>query len=339
MAGKRKNPEDAWLPPRVYRGQYSYIWKPKDNETLKLCPLDAPRSEVWKAYESALKGATAKRTVSQMIDAFFNSTTFARLSVRTKMDYEKYAKTIRKVFGAASPAQVTAVHVQRFVDKMGERSVTQANRHLAFLRRVYSWGPGRGWCPQNHNPCKGIEKQSETARDRYITDEEYQAVYECAEPVVKAAMEISYLCIARKGDVLSAKRNQVWKEGLYIKQGKTGKKQVKEWGERLRRAVFETAPKSDVESMFLLPRPDGSQWTERTFHAAWERAREAAAERFGIETDFTFHDLKAKGLSDFDGTYAEKQVASGHKREGMVHTYDRKVTVVPTVETAVNRRR
>ena len=40
----------------------------------------------------------------------------------------------------------------------------------------------------------------------------------------------------------------------------------------------------------------------------------------GIEP-FTFHDLKAKGVSDFKGN---KQDASGHKTAAQVAVYDRK---------------
>jgi integrase len=47
----------------------------------------------------------------------------------------------------------------------------------------------------------------------------------------------------------------------------------------------------------------------------------------GVEP-FTFHDLKAAGVSDFDG---DKKVASGHKSERMVAVYDRKrKSVKPT---------
>ena len=44
----------------------------------------------------------------------------------------------------------------------------------------------------------------------------------------------------------------------------------------------------------------------------------------GIER-FTFQDLKAKGVSDFDG---DKKKASGHKSEAMVAVYDRKITEI-----------
>ena len=44
----------------------------------------------------------------------------------------------------------------------------------------------------------------------------------------------------------------------------------------------------------------------------------------GIES-FNFHDLKAKGVSDFDGN---KQEASGLKSESLVAVYDRKIKKV-----------
>ncbi len=38
--------------------------------------------------------------------------------------------------------------------------------------------------------------------------------------------------------------------------------------------------------------------------------------------DWTLHDLKAKGVSDFDGN---KHLASGHQTEQMTKIYDRKI--------------
>jgi hypothetical protein len=48
--------------------------------------------------------------------------------------------------------------------------------------------------------------------------------------------------------------------------------------------------------------------------------------------DFTFHDLKAKGISDLDGTLQEKQAISGHKSAGQTARYDRKTKIVDSVE-------
>ncbi|EKI09354.1 putative integrase, partial [Escherichia coli EC96038] len=64
----------------------------------------------------------------------------------------------------------------------------------------------------------------------------------------------------------------------------------------------------------------------------WVEARNHAGKISGILTDFTFHDLKAKGISDYEGSSRDKQLFSGHKTEGQVLIYDRKVKVSPTLD-------
>lgn len=50
-----------------------------------------------------------------------------------------------------------------------------------------------------------------------------------------------------------------------------------------------------------------------------------------LDFDFTFHDLKAKGVSDLEGSLNEKQAISGHKSASQTARYDRKIAIVPTV--------
>jgi len=52
----------------------------------------------------------------------------------------------------------------------------------------------------------------------------------------------------------------------------------------------------------------------------------------GVES-FTFHDLKAKGVSDFDG---DKKAASGHRSEAMVSIYDSKRKFVDATDSINN---
>ncbi|WP_054877764.1 hypothetical protein [Yersinia wautersii] len=55
------------------------------------------------------------------------------------------------------------------------------------------------------------------------------------------------------------------------------------------------------------------------------------ADTEGLDFNFTFHDLKAKGVSDLEGTLSEKQAISGHKNMGQTARYDRKIKIVPVV--------
>ncbi|ECI3855319.1 integrase, partial [Salmonella enterica subsp. enterica] len=45
-----------------------------------------------------------------------------------------------------------------------------------------------------------------------------------------------------------------------------------------------------------------------------------------------FHDIKAKAISDYEGSSRDKQLFSGHRTESQVLTYNRKVKVTPTLD-------
>ncbi len=323
-----RKPENRWMPDGVSPGKSAYELRLPGAGTHRLCDKTCSQAEVWKAYEEYMAIADNKHTVRHLVREFFKSADFNDLSLTTRKDYQKYSKKVLAAFGDMTARNVKPVHVRKFMDIMGDKSPTQANRHKAFLSRVFRWAYERG--KVDLNPCQGVRQFKEKARDRYIEDYEYQAVYDNACVVVKAAMEISYLCMARKGDVVKLHKNQLLQEGIYIQQGKTGKKQIKEWGPRLRQAIHtanEINP--DVFSMFVLHQKNGHPFASASFDQRWRKAIIKAREVTQLPLDFTFHDIKAKGISDFEGTAGEKQFASGHKTERQVQTYDRKVRVVP----------
>ncbi|MGL6000866.1 MAG: hypothetical protein ACRCZ4_01915 [Plesiomonas sp.] len=49
--------------------------------------------------------------------------------------------------------------------------------------------------------------------------------------------------------------------------------------------------------------------------------------------DFTFHDIKAKAISDVAGSSRDKKRISGHKTEAKVAAYDRSIEIVPAVDS------
>jgi site-specific recombinase XerC len=329
---RTRNKDDQWMPPRVYKGRSAYEFKPKEGGTVRLCDIDATKSKVWQEFEKQVELTKTNGTVKHMIADFMHSADFRDLSPTTQSDYTKYSKKVIKAFGAMQSNNVQPKHVRQFMDILGQKSPTQANRHKAFLSRAYRWAFERGKVSQN--PCTGVRQFKETPRDRYIEDHEYQIVFDHACSVVKAAMEISYLCMARKADVIKLHKSQLLEQGIYIRQGKTGKKQIKEWGPRLRAAVtFAKAEPGRVESMYVLQQKNGSPFALASFDQRWRKTIIKARQASGLPLDFTFHDLKAKGMSDFKGTAQEKQFASGHKNIAQVATYDRLVPVVPTVES------
>lgn len=126
-------------------------------------------------------------------------------------------------------------------------------------------------------------------------------------------MELAYLCCARQGDILEMKKGQLIDRGILIQQSKTAVSQIKAWTDRLRAAI-DLAGKlplsSGMVSIFVLHQQSGSRYTRDSFNAHW---------------------MKAKGISDLEGTLSDKQAISGHKNATQTARYDRKIAVVPVV--------
>ncbi|VUS79520.1 hypothetical protein SPARK1531C2_02956 [Klebsiella grimontii] len=215
------------------------------------------------------------------------------------------------------------------MDKRGMESKTQANHELASLSRVYGWGFERGYVKRN--PCKGVRKFTSKARTVYITDEQYSAIYMEASPALRVAMEISYLCAARLGDVLDLRWSEVMDVGLFIQQNKTGTKQIKEWSPRLRSAIQLARNTFGTDDGFVITTSKGGKVITKTLNNWWNDAKRAAEQKSGMPFGCNFHDIKAKGISDYEGSTRDKQLFSGHKTEGQVLVYDRKVKITPTL--------
>ncbi len=128
MAGKRKNPADNWMPPRVYQGKAAYEFRNKDNKAIRLCALDAPRSAVWLAYEKAVGDEKERNTFQALTEQFMTSPDFMDLAVETRKDYTKYSGKVLPVFGKIDPDKIKPEHIRRYMDQRGLSSRTQANR-------------------------------------------------------------------------------------------------------------------------------------------------------------------------------------------------------------------
>lgn len=333
MGRKRTNPADNWMPPRTCRGRSAFEFKPKNGGTIRLCGFDSSPAQVWAAYEALINDKKDENLFEGLVEKFFNSGDFMELAKETQKDYRKYSVKVMPVFGAVQPDNIRPEHIRKYMDKRGVKSRTQANREKAFISRVFRWGYERGMV--NMNPCKGVKQFKEQARTTYIFDKQYEALYSVAPTVVKVAMELAYLCVARQADVLSMKKMQLLENGIMIQQSKTGVAQIKAWGPRLKAAIAlaGTLPiNAGMSSIFVLHQASGAGYTRDGFNSRWMKAKQEAKEKFPeLDFNFTFHDLKAKGISDLEGSLSDKQAISGHKSASQTARYDRKIAIVPAV--------
>lgn len=332
MGRPRKDPKDNRLPPRVRPNKYSYVWKPKGTtHSVTLAPIaGTSMSKLWQRYEEEKAKRHDVMTVSKLWNTFLESPAFTDLAPRTQKDYRQQQKALLAVFGKMRADDVRIEQVRIFMDKRGLESKTQANHELASLSRVYGWGFERGYV--KGNPCKGVRKFTAEARTVYITDEQYAAIYLEAIPGLQVAMEISYLCAARLGDVLELRWNEVMGKGIYIEQNKTGTKQIKEWSPRLKSAVQLARNTFGTSGEFVITTSKGGKVTAKTLNNWWNDAKRTAEQKAGAPFGCTFHDIKAKGISDYEGSSRDKQLFSGHKTESQVLIYDRKTKITPTLD-------
>jgi integrase len=116
---------------------------------------------------------------------------------------------------------------------------------------------------------------------------------------------------------------------VHVRRRKGSRDNLTTWTPRLRAAIAEAKnlvlPAAVPIDPAIVRGQMGGRLTESGFQTTWQRLMTAAIEKGVIEERFTFHDLKAKGVSDSSG---DKQAASGHKTAAMVKVYDRKLTQV-----------
>ncbi len=335
MAPRKRINGPDWLPTRCYVGKAAYEYRPKAGGCVRLAPLTAHQSVVMAQYHEAVSIHSEKTgDFSQLVREYFAGANYKRLATRTKLDYADYAAKVLLVFGRTNRHRIKPPHIRKYMDIRAEKALTQANREHSFMSAVFSWAYENG--KVKINPCKGVRKFNEPHRDRYIEDWEYNAVLTEAKAkwvLLAAAMEISYCCAARQADVWSLERNQLRKEGIYIEQGKTGAKQIKEWNPRLKAAVDLALSVQEVMSFrYVFCDKSGNHPAQGTLRNWYGKARaQAKLNHVGVWLpNFTFHDIKAKSISDFDGD--NKKNFSGHKTEEQAQNYDRKVKVTPTLE-------
>lgn len=324
----RPRKEKDNLPKYIYKGKSAYEYR-KGGDYINLGKLDMPMSELWARYEEIQR--KERDTLEALVDKFLDSPFFLEKPKETQQSYRQCSKKILATFGHRHPDTLSPVLVRKYMDMRGKNAKVRANREKAFLSTVYQWGIERGYAKTN--PCTGVKNFKEASRERYIEDWEYDLVYKIAPPAIKVAMELSYLCAMRQGDVLKLAYEDCKENGIYVKQGKTGKAQIKAWTPRLREAIALSKTLKDKKGARLIVKWIVSStkyraYTSAGFKTEWQKVMRDALEN-GLKERFTFHDIKAKSISDYEG---DKQKFSGHKTKMQVDVYDRKVAVVDTLD-------
>jgi integrase len=198
-------------------------------------------------------------------------------------------------------AEVTFSDIDGLHRKLTRRGVqTHANRAVALLSVMF--GLAIRWKMRTDNPAKGIERNQETKRQRYLSSDELARLTEALadHPDTQAANIIRMLLLtgSRTGEVLSAQWGQFDLDaGIWTKPGATTKQKTEHrvpLSAPARQLLVEL--KSTAESEFVFPGLGGDHRTRP--RKAWVELCKAA----GI-SGVHVHDLRH--------TYASVLVSSG----------------------------
>jgi integrase len=230
--------------------------------------------------------------------------TVADLAARFEQDYlpRKRATTQRvykqqihadilPALGRMKVAAVTHADVDALHHKLSSRTPTHANRVIAVVSRMFSLAIRWGWRPDN--PCRGIERNQEEKRIRYLSGAELtrlSAALDKLEDVDAAnAVRLLLLSGARRGELLAARWADIDLEtGIWTKPAATTKQKTLHrvpLSEAACRLLAKMREQAAEGAEWIFPAPGGGH--RGHINAAWARLRKAAK-----TPDARLHDLR-----------------------------------------------
>lgn len=327
MGRKRRN--DRHLPQRMYLDHGAYYFRHKAGKAVH---LGRDLAEALTKYASLIGDRWSGRTLGDVIDRYRAEVLPLKRAESTRKQEGAQLDRLKLVFRDMAPDAVTTQHCYRYADarravkrdKDGKviesRPAPSAARHeIVLLGHVFA--KAIRWGVATHNPVRAMEKEIKRHDKRYVTDDEYAAVYSCATERMQVAMDLALLTGLRRTDLLSLRRANLTDEGIVIQTSKTGAGLLIEYTPDLS-AVIDRAKKLKPQvgpGNYLLRTRAGTGYSALGFSANWRRTVAKAVEKHGIR-GFTFHDLRRKSASD-SASVKEAQERLGHASEAVTRRF------------------
>lgn len=221
-----------------------------------------------------------------MVEAFFASSQFAKLSTSSQKGYLLYLGQFADELGDHHPAELKPHGVARLRENLSERPAT-ANRFIKSISALYSWGREMGHVTDN--PAKGIKKLK-GGEHKPWTEECIAAIPTALRDDLAWPHLVALHTGQRLGDVLRMHRDHVEGNAIRVVQGKTGK-------ELLIPLHPNIAARVKAAAGFVCQRADGRKWEEAHFQSAvavaYRRPQAAILDAAGA----VFHGLRKNATS------------------------------------------
>lgn len=261
------------------------------------------------ALHAALRELPIERppaTIAELLAAYLPA---ADLTARTRREYERIADgRLAHHFGRMPIAALTQAHVAQYLEKRKrDGHGPMGNRERAVLSAAYEHAMRNGWAATN--PCRGVRRNKERPRRRYVANAEFLAAFEAAPEPVQDFLAIGLLTGARQGDLRQLKRSDLTPAGIVIVEGKTelttGKTRTVEWSDALRffvRRALErqervAAQPADARK-HRRSRPVSEYVLVNKFNQPWTMGGIQSAMKRMPRSGWHFHDLRRKAASE-----------------------------------------
>lgn len=278
-------------------------------------------------------GQTPIATVAERLDELMKfrqkRVSEGKLAPRSYETNEMEVVNLKKAFGKMHVQDVKPEHIWSYLHEFrGLEAPVRANREVALLSTMFNRAVGKGLVKSN--PCANVERNEETPRDRLITDMELRGFFRFAWRLSDAgkrialAAGIAYLTGKAQGQVLKLTKAELQAEGVYFQKRKRGAATQVGWTKLLDKMISTAiAMPSSAEPLYVIHTQAGTGYTSSGFKSMWQRLMNEWAEK-GNER-FTFHDIRAKTVTDVTEQGRKASDLTGHRTEAIVgKVYDRR---------------
>lgn len=242
-------------------------------------------------------------------------------SPATIKQYNHAAKQLSEIYSEFCPEQLKHGHIVQMMDAFKE-SPSVANVLLSVLRLVYRWALDRDLVESD--PTIRVRRSKQEARDRLISQEEYNLIYAASPVWLQCVMDVCFLTGQRIGDVLRIQRTQLTEEGIFFTQQKTGKKLIVAWSPELKDVLSRarTMHGSEKDTEYVLHTKQGKPYIYNTVRYSFSKVCQSV----GIE-NITLHDIRAMAGTVADSQGIDPQALLGHSDHKTTKIYLRDKTV------------
>ena len=261
-------------------------------------------------------------SISDLLQAYLRDGT-AELKAITLKSYKAMCEEHSPIvwtFGKMRIESLTTADVAKYLEKRKQAGRSHGgNRERAVLSAAYEYGMRNGFA--STNPCRGVRRNKEKPRKRYVTTEELQSAIDSAPAQFQELLFAAWLTGLRQADLLALKLTDLREDGIHLVESKTGRARVILWSTELKKLISRATERAlTLTQKYEHPVPThvftgryGAPWTQWAVQSQMRR----------LKVDWHFHDLRAKAATD-----AEHPVLGKHSTLG---TYLRGERTKPTV--------